>query len=134
MSMRLLLRFVGTLCLIFMPTQILYAQSKDESPKKTITVCRVELTGIGKAARFHFNYIYSLDVKPDGSVGEISKVREKEPPAFVREDKNIECIKTWKLAPAGKYLVNFSVGTSGDENSITIVAPNGESVLKLILP
>lgn len=85
-------------------------------------------------ARFHFNYIYSLDIKSDGSVKAISKVREKDPPAFVREDKIIECMKTWKLAPVGKYIVAFSVGTSDGENSITILAPNKESVLKLILP
>jgi hypothetical protein len=132
--MRLLPRFFGVLCLIFLATQILYAQAEDESPKKTITVCRVELTGLGKAARFHFNYIYTLDVQSNGSVGEITKVREKEPPAFVREDEIIDCMRKWNLAPAGKYLVNFSVGTTSDPNSITIVAPNQESVLKLILP
>jgi hypothetical protein len=118
----------------FMATQVLYAQAKDESPKNIITVCRVEFTGLGKAARFHFNYIYSIDVESDGSVGEITKVREKEPPAFVREDKIIECIKTWKLVPTGKYLVNFSIGTTSDPNSITIIIPNREPVLKLILP
>lgn len=37
----------------------MYAQSKDESRKKTITVCRIELAEMGKTARFHFNYIYS---------------------------------------------------------------------------
>ncbi len=54
----------------------MYAQSKDESRKKTITVCRIELAEMGKTARFHFNYIYSLDIKSDGSVKEISVVAQ----------------------------------------------------------
>ncbi|MGI8655711.1 MAG: hypothetical protein ACR2LC_10870 [Pyrinomonadaceae bacterium] len=90
---RLLLRFFSALCLIFVVTLPMYAQSKDESSKKTITVCRIELAEMGKTARFHFNYIYSLDIKSDGSVKEISKVREKDPPAFVHDDKIVECMK-----------------------------------------
>jgi hypothetical protein len=132
-KMNFLPKLVWIGCLIFLTAQPLFAQSKDRAPRKHIAVCRIELTDMGRTARFHFNYMYSLQVKTDGSVEQIAKLREKEYPAFVREEKLIECMKTWKLEPAGKYVVNVSFGTSGDEDSITIVAPNRESV-RLILP
>lgn len=132
--MWIFLKLFSVIFLTFVATQSLSAQSADRSQTKTITVCRIELTDVGKRARFHFNYTYSVEVKHDGSIGQVTNVRKQEYPPFIQEDKTIACVKTWKLKPAGKYVVNVSFGTAGDENAITIAAPNRESVLRLILP
>ena len=109
------------------------AASEDSSSKKTISVCRVEYTALGKSANWHLNYTYIVETNNDGAVGRVTKVGNEDRPVFVREDKIIECIKTWKLSPSGRHVVVFSIGTHGNENSISIVDPKHNSI-KLVLP
>ena len=108
------------------------ANLDEKPPAKMITVCRVEFTGIGKAASFHFNYLYSISTGEDGAVEKITKLAERRPD-MVREDKMIECMRTWKLEPSSRYNVVFSVGTTSATDYISIVDPRGDSI-KLILP
>jgi hypothetical protein len=92
---------------------------------KDIALCRVELTDIGRTTRFHVNYSYLLDVNK-GSVEKVTKLRKEEPASFIQEENFIECVKAWKIEPAGNYVVTLSFGTSGNENSMIIVG-HGET-------
>ena len=121
---------VGLLFTIIVPSS---ATSEDTSLNKTISVCRVEYTALGKSANWHLNYTYIVETNNDGTVERVTKAGNEDRPAFVREDKIIECIKTWKLSPSGRHVVVFSIGTHGNDNSISIVDPKHNSI-KLILP
>ena len=110
----------------------LTATGQDNLPKKTITVCRIELTGAGRAANFRFNYIYQIFTDQSGSVEKVTQLAERKP-KMVRDDKLVECMHTWQLAPSTQYAASFSIGTTGGPNYIQIVEPKRES-LKLLLP
>ena len=111
---------------------IVPSSATNASSNKTISVCAIEYTALGKSANWHLNYSYVVETNNDGSVEKVTKVGNEKRPAFVEEDKIIECIKTWKLAPSGKYVVLFSIGTHGSDNYISIADPNHD-VIKLLL-
>ena len=112
---------VGAIILTLAGTISLPAKPKDNPSGKTITVCRAEFTSVGKAAQFQFNYTYSISTDRDRTVDKISKLYDQRRPGLVREDKMIECIKSWELGPSGKYTVIFSVGTTSATDYISIV-------------
>jgi len=106
--------------------------AEDQPFNKTITVCRIELTGKGKMATFRFHYPYQISTDENGVVNKVAQLAERKP-KMVREDKLIDCMHTWKLKPSSAYAVVFSIGTTGGPNYISIVEPKRES-LKLLLP
>ncbi len=131
--MNVVIRVIG---LVFLSTFIAIPQAakiEDEKPAKTITICRIELTELGRTASFHFNYLYSVETDQNGSVEKIKKLRGPNQSEMVREDKMLECLKTWKLRPSTKYFVLFSIGTTSAPNYISISEIKGETI-KLILP
>ena len=99
---------------------------------KTISVCRIELTATGRAANFRFNYIYQMTTDESGAVQKVSQLAERKP-KMVREDKLVDCMRTWQLGPSTQYVVSFSIGTTGGPNYIQVVQPERDS-LKLVLP
>jgi hypothetical protein len=117
------------LCMLIAPSS---ATSEDTPSNKIISVCRIEYTALGKSANWHLNYTYIVETNSDGSVEKVTRVGNENRPAFVREDKIIECIKTWKLSPSGKHVVVFSIGTNGNDNYISIIDPLHNSI-KLVL-
>jgi hypothetical protein len=98
------------------------------SASKTIKMCRVELTPLGRVTRFHFTWLYLVKTNAEGKVTKVSKVSGEKRPEMVREDKIIHCIETWKLKPAADYFIAFSVGTTSAENSISITEKGGETI------
>jgi hypothetical protein len=126
------LKYILTSALLFMFIVPSSATSEDTSSNKIISVCRIEYTALGKSANWHLNYTYIVETNSDGSVEKVTKVCNENHPAFVREDKIIECLKTWKLSPVGKHVIVFSIGTNGNDNYISIVDPNHNSI-KLVL-
>jgi hypothetical protein len=125
------LKYMLVAGLLLILTSSLSATS-GRSSNKTISVCRIEYTSLGKSANWHFNYTYLVEANSDGSVIRLSKLETAKRPAFVNEDAIIDCIKTWNLLPSGQHVVHFSIGTSGG-NSISIVDP-ARNVVKLVLP
>jgi hypothetical protein len=106
-------------------------RSIEPHSSKTMTVCRIEYTGLGKQANWHLNYTYVVNTNEEGSVERVTRL-EKKHPKFVNEDKILDCIKTWKLTPSGKHVVMFSIGTTAAGNAITVVDPNLNSI-RLVL-
>lgn len=121
---------VIALVFLFMATP---ASSGGASSNKTIAVCRIEYTALGKSANWRLNYMYAVRTDNKGTVEKVMNIRNEPKPAFIAEDKMIDCIKTWKLSPPGNYAVVISIGTHGSENSISIVDPNHDAI-KLVLP
>jgi hypothetical protein len=130
--MNVIPRVIITAVLIAISVTSLSANEGNNPSSKTITVCRVELTGIGKTATFRFNYPYSISTDKDGSVVEVTKLAARRP-EMIREDKMVECMRTWKLNPSSRYSVVFVIGTTSIANYISISDSKGESK-KLILP
>jgi|SRR5215831_2088307 len=130
--MSLILRLIATAFLSVLVIIPQAAETERNRPAKTITVCHIEFTGLGKAATWHFNYTYSVDTDQNGSVDKITKLHDSKGAEMTREDKIMECIKTWKLGPSNKYFVLFSVGTTSATNYISISESKGETI-RLIL-
>ena len=99
---------------------------------KTISVCPIEYTAVGKTARWHFNFTYTVVSGADGTILKVADLRHDKVP-FVNEAAIVECIRTWKLSPQGQSVVLFSIGTTGDGNYISIVDSDGNAI-KLVLP
>lgn len=123
-------KFLVVMVLVLTNVTSLFANPKTNLRSKTITVCPVELTRVGKGANFHFYYLYLIFTDKDGSVEKISRLDKR--PEFVRQDKIIECMQTWKLEPSSRYSVILSVGTTSTPNSISIVDSKTEPI-KLLL-
>lgn len=122
---------VGLLLMTTVPSSAL---SEDNLSNKTISICQIEYTALGKSANWHLNYTYVVETNIEGAVKTVMKVEKEKRPAFafVQEEKIIECIKTWKLSPSGRHVIVFSIGTHGSDNYISIVDPN-HNVIKLVL-
>lgn len=124
-------KIIIALCLTLAVSVSTFAQ--DEKPKKTekkITVCRFELTEAGRQSSFHFNFVYLLQVAETGETSKISELLDhKKYSKFVRDDLFLECMKNWRLSPAGKYFVIFSVGTTSDPTTISIRTPDKETIV-----
>ena len=103
-----------------------------EPRDKIIAVCPIEYSAAGKTAGWHSNLTFTVVSGIDGKVVKVSDLRS-DMVQFVNQGALVECIKTFKLSPAGAYVVRFSIGTTGDGNYISIVAPDGD-VIKLVLP
>ena len=108
-----------------------FAQNeKLKKSEKKITVCRFELTEAGRQSSFHFNFLYRVEVAETGEASKITEVlNHKKYPKFVRDELFLECMKNWRLSPAGKYYVYFSVGTTSDPTTISITFPNKETLV-----
>jgi hypothetical protein len=108
------------------------AQTTEKQSDKEIKVCRIELTEVGKRACFHFNFIFLVKTDDKGVVEKIEKIHPQKSQPFVREDKFVECVKTWKLDENEKYTVGLSFGTTSHEDSISILDSKSQ-VIRLIL-
>ena len=128
------LRVFAAVGIVVLPSTSLLAQSTNKPATKEITVCRVALTPTGRQARFHFNYLYSLETTAHGTPPKVVLLDKEKHPPFVREDLIVACLRNWRLEPSGKYSVIFSVGTTGDPNSISIIEPGSSSTIRLVLP
>lgn len=118
------------LLLVIFSTPVISQSDRANKPKTEITVCKVELTEAGRRANFHFDYIYLLTTNAVGDVGRINQIH-RDNPKFVKDEKFIACIKSWKLKPGYKYVVVISFGTNSMENLISI--SNEEERIKIIL-
>ena len=128
------LKYTLPIVFVFLAIVSVPASSEVASSNKTIAVCRIEYTRLGKRANWRRNYMYAVATNSEGVVEKVVNVRDvNHPDAFVREDKIIDCLKTWKLSPPGKYVVMISIGTHGSENFFQIVDPNHD-VIRLVLP
>ena len=130
--MKLIYEILILSVLILTSFSSLGARTQASSNNKTITVCRFELTSMGKMASFHFNYMYRISTDETGAVQKVSRL-DKRKAEMISEDKLLDCIRTWKLGPSDRYAVVFSIGTTSDPNYITIAGPK-QGVLKLLLP
>jgi len=126
------LKYILTAVLLLISATSSSATSGGSSSDKTISVCQIQYTALGKSANWHWNYVYAVETNSDGSVEKITKLGRETHLPFVEEDKIVECIKTWRLSPSGRHSVVFSIGTNGNENYISIVDPNHDSI-KLVL-
>ena len=105
------------------------AQSGNMKKQATeITVCGIELTGPGKTAEFHFNYVYLLTTD---SVGDVSRIDQlhRDNPKLVNDEKLLNCIRSWKLKPVRNYSVMVSFGTKSHENLVSV--SNEEEVIRI---
>jgi hypothetical protein len=75
--------------------------------------CRVGLTALGQTAAFAATVIYEAEVKGDGTVSTLKRVKVPEFfIALVEVDKFESCVKHWKFSGDGKVIVTFSAGTT----------------------
>ena len=134
--MTLSLKIIGLICLMFILSICVFAQETQSSSTKTFSVCRFEIL---TQATFRIGFRYILDVDTNGQVSKVTELaniqREKKFKA-VRDELLVECMKKWRLAPAGKYFVSFnggttSIGTSGKEprDFMMIIDPNKQSLI-----
>ncbi len=107
------------------------APSKDIVVNKVISICRIEYSDAGKIANWHKTFFYNVVTNDGGLVQRIGKIGKDNGPSFIRENDLMNCVRNWKLAPQGKYVIAFSLGTTG-EKYISIVEPD-RNQLKLIL-
>lgn len=116
-------------------TLLLFAQGFEPSAAQPtasiIRVCELELTELGRRARFEFTYFYSLQT---GKSGEVVVVRkdERDHPPFVRDEGFEPCLRTWRLRPSSEYGVAIHI-TSNRQNSISIQG-DGDLNLRLLVP
>ena len=106
----LLLFFVSIVSAI-----IVSAQTPDDTATKVISVCPFQLEGPGRMATFRFSFIYVLDVDSSGRVAKIQPLASTKKYIgykFVKDALFVKCMERWKLEPAGKYSVQFNVGTT----------------------
>lgn len=97
------------------PAGFVWAQKSDIPPTKVFAVCSFELEERGRAASFRFSFTYILDVGIDGRVRKIQPLattKKNSELKFVKDALFVECMERWKLEPAGKYMVQFNVGTT----------------------
>ena len=94
-----------------------------------VTVCPIELTELGRTARFNFNWIYAAETDAKGHFVEVRQLRTRSRPPFVKESEFEPCIRSWHLHPKSEFIVILTGGTTSAPNSITV---SGES-LRLVL-
>ncbi len=130
-TMTFSLKIIVALCLTLIVSVSAFAQdATPNKPKKKITVCRFELTESSRQSSFHFNFLYRVEVAETGEASKITEIlNHKKYPKFVRDDLFLECMKNWRLEPAGKYYVYFSIGTTSDPTTISITFPNKETLV-----
>lgn len=125
-------RFMFLMGCILLMTASTFAQSTGTKPSKTITACKIGLTGAGSMATFRFGFRYSIKTDNDGAVKEVTKISPLDKKQFlVKEEEMPVCIKTWQLEPLTKYVVSFSIGTTGGPDYISVT--NDKETLKIIL-
>ena len=134
--MTFLQKIIGTIFLTLVSGVYVFAQEQP-NPTKTISVCRFEILATTGTFRLSFNYI--LDVDANGQVSKITDLASTQKARamkFVREELLVDCMKKWRLEPAGKYFVSFyggttSIGTSGKEprDYMRIVDPNKQELI-----
>lgn len=107
-------------------------RSVETPSSKTITVCRIEYTALGKQANWHFDFLYIVKTNEKGLVEDVTKLEKDKRPSFINEDRIVACVKGWNLFPAGKYVALFSIGTNTENNSVSVRDPNG-NLMKLVL-
>ncbi len=84
-----------------------------EGTTKTITPCPFKIAA--PAANFRMYFDYSLEVTTDGSVSKVTELSNSQKRSnfkFVHDELFVECMKKWRLEPAGRYSVSFYVGTT----------------------
>lgn len=133
-------KIIGVICLMLILSICTFAQETQSSSSKTFSVCRFEIL---TQATFRIGFRYILDVDSTGHVSkvtELSNLQNEKKFKFVRDELLVECMKKWRLEPAGKYFVSFnggttSIGTSGNEprDFMMIIDPNKQT-LKVELP
>lgn len=96
-----------------------------------IRVCEIELTELGRRARFELSYFYSIET---GESGEVAAVRKdlREHPPLVREERFEPCLRSWRLRPSSEYGVGISVTSTG-RNAISVEG-GGDLKLRLVVP
>lgn len=109
-------------------------KSDETESEKVISVCPFQIGERGKTANFRFSFSYILEVGKDGEITkieELASTKKYSAYKFVRDDLFIDCMKKWQLKPAGKYFVQFNVGTTSSGTSkdlphdyVLIVDPN----------
>lgn len=100
-----------------------------ETSALEVTVCPIELTELGRRARFNFNWIYVAETDAKGQVVEVRRLDTRSRPPFVKESEFEPCIRSWHLNPKSEFIVVLAGGTTLAPNSITV---SGES-LRLVL-
>jgi hypothetical protein len=106
------------------------ATQKDYSSEREITVCKIELTELGRAVSFHFNYLYRIKTNSAGKIVVISKLHQKHP-KFVNEKNFIRCIKRWKLRPRETTYIQIAYGTTSSKKFLRI--SDKKDQLKILL-
>lgn len=107
-----------------------FSQVRRPRASKSFSVCEIEYTELGRTANWQLTLFYVLKTNEDGSVDRVRGLVESKRQNFNNEDKLLECVKSWKMTPSGKYVVSFSLGTTGVQKYMTIVDPNRD-VIKL---
>lgn len=93
----------------------LSAQTSETKLEDGISVCPFQIGERGRTANFRFSFSYILEVSEGGEItkiNELESTKKNSATKFVRDDLFLECMKKWRLGPAGKYFVRFNVGTT----------------------
>jgi hypothetical protein len=123
------LKIIGAIFLTLTTAVSVLAQDEKQRPTKKITVCPVSLTESGRQSSFHFNFLYLVEISENGEASKIKEVLDhKRYPKFVRDELFVDCIKQWRLEPAGRYFVSFYVGTTSARSTQRITDPKKETI------
>ncbi len=91
------------------------AQTTEAKLEDGISVCSFQIGERGRTANFRLSFTYILEVSEGGEItkiNELESTKKNSATKFVRDDFFVDCMKKWRLGPAGKYFVRFNVGTS----------------------
>ena len=123
------LKLIGTIFLTLVAVGSTFAQDEKLRLTRKITVCPVSLTEDGRQSSFHFNFLYRVEVSENGEASKIQAVLDhKRYPKLVRDELFVDCIKQWRLEPAGRYFVSFYVGTTSARSTQRITDPKKETI------
>ena len=97
-------------------------------PEELVTVCKIEFTEIARKARFDLLYAYRLTTGESGAVEGIEDLPGTRSATFVRDERFVPCLRSWRLEANQVYEVAIRVSWDVQRNFIAYSRPNGTKV------
>jgi len=95
--------------------------SEAKSEELKISVCSPKITQEGRQSSFQVSYHYRVLTDKDGLVKEVKEITDNKRFRWLMNDEDvIPCIKEWKLKPSEKYFVTIFVGTTSEQDFLSV--------------